>query len=109
MKRAALIAGVLACGGTEPTNPKPEPPIAEELGVFAVSADYAVLDYQHREHAFVHGVSRLAYSLGIPLAGDFDGAGYDSIATYDYRSGELAIKHANAEGSDAVTSTLVPG
>jgi CubicO group peptidase (beta-lactamase class C family) len=108
MKRA-LIAGLLACGGSEPANPGPDAPIAEELGVFAVSADYAVLDYQDREHAFVHGVSRLAYSLRIPLAGDFDGDGYDSIATYDYRSGELAIKHANAEGPDAVTSTMVPG
>ena len=78
-------------------------------GVFAPSADYALLQTPDAELAFVHGVTRLAYSLRIAVAGDFDGDGFDSIATYDVRSGELFVKQMNAEGPDAESRVLAPG
>jgi CubicO group peptidase (beta-lactamase class C family) len=89
--------------------PKPPTERSARPGVFAPSADYAVLQLAETELAFVHGVTRLAYSLRIPVAGDFDGDGFDSIATYDVRSGELFVKDTNAEGVDAETHMLTPG
>src|SRR5687767_4475064 len=107
-----LAAACTTAPGAEDDGEEPPPPpvpVADQLGLYAPAGDLVHLEASDRVLDYVHGTKRLAYSTRIALAGDFDGDGEDSVATYDLRSHELFIKNTNAPGPDYEVRMLGTG
>jgi CubicO group peptidase (beta-lactamase class C family) len=83
--------------GTAPPSP---PPIPDRAGVFGVGADWFLLrgTDEASEIDVQLGVPVTAFIPAIPLAGDWDGNGFDSIGLYDPRSGQVSLRDRNSDG-----------
>jgi len=102
---AVLLLG--GCGEGETTSSSSAggsgtvPPTGRDhLGAYAPAAEYVVLQRPGGDIVFQHGDSRLAFGVRLPLAGDFDGDGFDTVATYDLRKHELYVRNQNKGGPD---------
>jgi CubicO group peptidase (beta-lactamase class C family) len=93
-------------GGVGPGDP---PETADRLGLFAVAASYVSLEGAADEGAnleFIVAESERAWGGPIPVTGDFDGDGFDTVGEYMAVEGAFYLRNENAGGPFDLTISL---
>ena len=90
----------------------PPPPDADQLGVYGVISGYAILNLTGatasgptRRYQHVSSVTGFSYPL--PVAGDWDGDGLDTLGVYDSIAGRFVLAARNA--ADAPVALIPVG
>jgi len=94
----SLAATLGACTGDEPEEEEDEE-VYDTVGVMAMASAYTVLALPEGEdRRFQFGFSHAVWSNNVPIAGDFDGDGKDTVGTYEQRDGRFLLGERNAAG-----------
>jgi CubicO group peptidase (beta-lactamase class C family) len=106
-------AGALRGAGTSGGAPMvgPGTPQRDRVGGFHVPSHQTSLvmsvDGQHQLH-FPFGFGNIAFVDATPIAGDFDGDGFDTVGLFESRSNEFHLKNRNRQGPQGVVFQYGP-
>lgn len=103
----AALALALAClvPAVEAQTP-PQPLVPDTVGIYAKSSNYFRLTDSAAVRRFHFGKSNLAFRDQIPVAGDWDNDGWDTVAIYQKQLATFEYSNRNSYSSATVTVQL---
>lgn len=96
-----LLATLAPAGGQKAPMPQRAEPM-DGVGLYDLVANYTTLRRRWSSaqsvRSFHLGASPLAFGLHMPVCGDWDGDGWDSVGLYETGTGEFALTDVNQSG-----------